>query len=61
MDTRELSKRFPAAFAALPECYQNDDILSFYQDSFGVLWAREREGIADLSIDSFFDGKEWTK
>lgn len=60
MDTRELSHAFPKAFAALPECYQNDDVLSFYQDSSGVLWAREREG-SGISIDSFFDGKSWTE
>lgn len=31
MNTRELQVRSPAAFAALPEAYQNDDVLYFWE------------------------------
>ena len=31
MDTRELEKQHPEAFAALPECYQADDCLYFWE------------------------------
>ena len=32
MNTRELEKEYPAAFKALPECYQADDCLEFFID-----------------------------
>lgn len=31
MNTRELAKEHPEAFAALPECYQSDDCLFFWE------------------------------
>lgn len=39
MNTLELSKKYPHAFAALPEAYKNDDCLEF-EEVVGVLIAR---------------------
>jgi hypothetical protein len=39
MNTLQLAKAHPEAFAALPECYQADDCLLFWQDREGFLYA----------------------
>ena len=40
MTLNELEKKFPEAFAALPEPYQADSCLEFGVDDFGILYAR---------------------
>lgn len=36
MNTRELAQAHPEAFAALPECYQSDDCLHFWEGPGGA-------------------------
>lgn len=43
MDIAELQRRFPFAYRALPEPYQNDSCLEFYEDINGNLIARAKE------------------
>ncbi len=40
--TIELSKAYPEAFAALPECYQSDDVLEYIIQS-NALFAQAKE------------------
>ena len=35
----EVQECFPEAWAAVPECYQNDSVLEFGIDEYGSLWA----------------------
>ncbi len=45
--TLEFAKKYPEAFAALPECYQNDDVLEYYKaDGFLYAQAKESERFA---------------
>lgn len=34
--TIEFSKKHPTAFSALPECYQNDNVLDYYETETGL-------------------------
>ena len=57
MNTQELAKNEPEAFAALPEAYQNDDVLFFYYDGNNNLIAEPqvRQRFALGVWDSVFD------
>lgn len=41
MNTLELASHNPAAFAALPKCYQADDVLHFWYSSTGTLYSTD--------------------
>ena len=43
MNTMELCTKNPNAYEALPEAYQGDDCLYFYEDK-GMLFCRPAEG-----------------
>lgn len=50
MNTLELSRKHPEAFKALPEAYQNDDVLEFWIEE-EELYARPLDNQVDVLGD----------
>jgi hypothetical protein len=60
MNTKQLSKRYPMAFKSLPEPYQADDCIEFFEKD-GTLYAKPSVGQAFLGMwVAFFDDGEWS-
>lgn len=60
MNTKQLSKRYPMAFKSLPEPYQADDCIEFFEKD-GTLFAKAGKGqetILGMWV-AFFDDGEW--
>lgn len=58
MNTLQLASKHPEAFKALPEAYQNDDVLEFSVDvDTGLLWCwpKEEQEFALGRWDACFD------